>query len=47
MKTPNPNKAKSYFTGSIGTNFRRDDSNFNNALASFSFLFHNPKLHIT
>ena len=42
--TPSPKRAKSYLTGSIGSNSLKVVSNSNTALASFCFLANRPSL---
>src|SRR5690606_36712663 len=46
-KTPKPNRAKSYFTGSVGSNFLKLASNSCKALASFCFLVSKFNLRAT
>src|SRR5690606_33335652 len=46
-KTPKPNKAKSYFTGSLGSNFRNALSNSCKAFWSFCLRFKMPKERAT
>src|SRR5690606_6277199 len=46
-KTPKPNKAKSYFTGSMGSNSLKLASNSCKALASFCFRVSNPSFRAT
>src|SRR5690606_4243448 len=45
--TPNPNKAKSYFTGTFGSNFLRALSSSARALPSFCLRFNKPNFRAT